>query len=458
MANFWRVREADAISDYWNAVTDGYARSDRAPANDIDSTLLDTIAWIRESRQRHVPDPDFVDHLERKIMETAERRSGAPHRETAIHAFPADSVPTWIPFPRRWSLAAVATVGLIAVTLAIFLLSARKSENPASVPGTPEPPMATAPAAQTPTAAASAEGKMLWAAASREGVQASALSVPVAVAIGPEGSVYVVDAGTNSIQVYGADGTLLGPWKNAGTSAPVTSGDHALNLHDGDFYLGGIGFDADGNAYLFDSLNDRILKFAIDGTFLLEWGGGGQANGQFSLPVGAVDAENGLVYVADYGNNRVQVFDLDGNFIDKWGSEGRKDGQFNHPSAIAIGRDGSVYVGEDEGGRIQHFDRNGRFLGRIGESALGHISGLAIDANGNLLASAGPEGMIWVFARDGATSVQITQIPGLDSLRFPTGIAIASDGSVLMAIAPPDLIRTNQTTGDLIRVSLPDLP
>ena len=144
-----------------------------------------------------------------------------------------------------------------------------------------------------------------------------------------------------------------------------------------------------------------------------------QANGQFSLPLGTVDARNGLADVADYGNNRVQVFDLDGNFIDKWGSEGTKEGQFTHPSAIAIGHDGSVYVGEDEGGRIQHFDRNGRYLGQIGEPMMGNIYGIAIDADGSLLGNRGAAGSHPGFPADGSAMMRI----GATGARGQAGIS-----------------------------------
>jgi DNA-binding beta-propeller fold protein YncE len=217
--------------------------------------------------------------------------------------------------------------------------------------------------------------------------------------------------------------------------------------------------------FVFDSLNARILKFDAHGAFLLGWGSDGQGNGQFSLPTGTVDAQNGLVYVADHGNHRVQVFDLNGNFLDKWGSEGVGEGQFNHPNAIAIGRDGSVYVGEDEGGRIQHFDRNGRYLGQIGESAMGHVYGLAIDANGNVLATLGPESEVRVFARDGSEIMRITAF-GVLGTYFPAGIAVDSDGSILLTLLPPE---TDSVTprpaaaggsgpsGELIRFKIPAL-
>jgi hypothetical protein len=69
MANFWRDREADAVSDYWNAVIVGSIRSDHTAAvPDIDLTLLATIARIRKGRQRHLPDPAFVDRLETTLM------------------------------------------------------------------------------------------------------------------------------------------------------------------------------------------------------------------------------------------------------------------------------------------------------------------------------------------------------------------------------------------------------
>jgi DNA-binding beta-propeller fold protein YncE len=299
---------------------------------------------------------------------------------------------------------------------------------------------------------------LVWAASDLE-LMSYLLSVPISVAVGPGGDVYVLDAEVNIAEHFSANGRDRGTWVESMAGQVDGISDHALNLHDAenDSFNGGMSFDADGNAYVFDSYNNRILKFDDHGAFLIEWGSSGGGSGQFDLPVGTVDAQNALVYVADYRNNRVQVFDLEGNFLDKWGSEGAQEGQFNHPSAIAVGLDGSVYVGEDEGRRIQHFDRNGRYLGQIGRSQLGYIYGLAVDGNGNVLASAGPEGTVWVFAPDGTEIARITEIAGLDSMGFPTGIAVAPDGSILLAIAPPELYPTSEPSGDLINFTIPAL-
>ena len=45
MANFWRVREAVAVSDYWNSVTDGQTWP-AGSANEIDPTFAGTIGFL----------------------------------------------------------------------------------------------------------------------------------------------------------------------------------------------------------------------------------------------------------------------------------------------------------------------------------------------------------------------------------------------------------------------------
>ena len=63
----------------------------------------------------------------------------------------------------------------------------------------------------------------------------------------------------------------------------------------------GVAVDAAGNAYVADSWNHRIQKFAGDGTFVTKWHG-------FSYPEGLAVDGDGRVYVADSGNNRIAVF------------------------------------------------------------------------------------------------------------------------------------------------------
>ena len=102
----------------------------------------------------------------------------------------------------------------------------------------------------------------------------------------------------------------------------------------GGFDPGFVALDGSNNVYVADYYNNRVVKFAANGTYLTQWGSSGSGNGQFSFPSGiAVDSSNN-VYVADYSNNRVEKFDSNGNYLTQWGSGGSGNGQFDDPKAL----------------------------------------------------------------------------------------------------------------------------
>ena len=81
------------------------------------------------------------------------------------------------------------------------------------------------------------------------------------------------------------------------------------------------GHDGDGN--------NRIVKFASDGTFLKEWGTVGTEDGQFHDPHALAMDSRGRLFVGDRGNNRIQIFDQDGNLLKVWT-------QFGRPSTVFV--------------------------------------------------------------------------------------------------------------------------
>src|SRR5262249_20776847 len=94
-------------------------------------------------------------------------------------------------------------------------------------------------------------------------------------------------------------------------------------------------------------------KFANDGTFLTQWGGGA-GDGLFNPARLAIGAD-GHVFVTDFANHRVQVFTSDGTFVTMWGSRGSAPGQFDFPLAIAVDADGYIYVVDKNNVRIEKF-------------------------------------------------------------------------------------------------------
>lgn len=128
--------------------------------------------------------------------------------------------------------------------------------------------------------------------------------------------------------------------------------------------------DADGNYYVGEYGSfDRIQKFDAAGKFVCEFGGHGDAPGQFVRPQNlAIDAQQRL-WVADACNHRIQVFDTrvePPQLLRVWGEEGEGEGQLRYPYDLVLDGDGHVYVCEFGNHRIQKFTEDGRSLGTWG--------------------------------------------------------------------------------------------
>src|SRR5262245_27752479 len=103
------------------------------------------------------------------------------------------------------------------------------------------------------------------------------LRFPQATAVGPDGSVYVADQYSHSIQIFGPDGAFRG---EVGSAARGGSGLTSV---------GAVAVAADGSIYAADG-TDRIFRFAADGRLLDNWGGTGSDTGEFRFGAGSGNA------------------------------------------------------------------------------------------------------------------------------------------------------------------------
>jgi uncharacterized protein (TIGR03663 family) len=155
----------------------------------------------------------------------------------------------------------------------------------------------------------------------------------------------------------------------------------------------GVAVDSQGELYIADSQNNRIVKLSATGQQLNVWGTKGTGQGQFTEPWGVAIGPDGNIYVADTWNHRIQVFTPDGAFVRAWGSQpvGQPqsgDGQFFGPRAIAFDAKGNLYVTDTGNKRIEEFDPTGKFLQSFGGPGTGpgffdEPVGLAVDGSGN---------------------------------------------------------------------------
>jgi len=105
----------------------------------------------------------------------------------------------------------------------------------------------------------------------------------------------------------------------------------------------------DGTIYVADGhggdSSARIIKIAPDGKIIKTWGKKGSGPGEFNEPHGIALDSTGRVLVADRVNSRIQIFDPDGNFLAEWK-------QFGRPSAVFIDKNDVIYVADRGQGRL----------------------------------------------------------------------------------------------------------
>ena len=161
----------------------------------------------------------------------------------------------------------------------------------------------------------------------------------------------------------------------------------------------GIDVDSQGNVWVTDAVADartppgtrghQVIKFSPTGEVLMTLGTPGKpglGNNSFNAPAGVVVADDGTIFIADgHGdttNNRVVKFAPDGTFIKAWGKTGYGPGEFRLLHAIAMDNDGRIFVGDRSNNRVQIFDREGEFLAQW--TQFGRPSGIYFDDNGRI--------------------------------------------------------------------------
>jgi sugar lactone lactonase YvrE len=237
---------------------------------------------------------------------------------------------------------------------------------------------------------------------------------PHGVAVDAQGNLYVADTWNARIDKFDANGTFVKSWgqgqpDQSGRLLTMTDGTEAGNAAAPLGFYGprGVAVDKQGNVYIADTGNKRIVVTDGEGNFLYQWGSAGAGPGQFSEPIGLALDGRGNLYVADSWNSRVQVFgrgqdnrvsaapivtwnvsgwqpntyydpfiaaneagqvfvavpnrdtvlyaNTRGDVLLGWGGKGDDLASFTLPSGVAVGPDGGVYVVDYGGGRVLKF-------------------------------------------------------------------------------------------------------
>lgn len=112
--------------------------------------------------------------------------------------------------------------------------------------------------------------------------------------------------------------------------------------------------------------NNRIEVYKPDGSYSHKFGSGGSGRGQFDRPASVICDKKNRAIVADKDNHRVQIFTVAGEFILSFGEKGSRNGQFNYPWDVACNSSDQILVSDTRNHRIQLFAPNGDFVIKYG--------------------------------------------------------------------------------------------
>jgi DNA-binding beta-propeller fold protein YncE len=132
---------------------------------------------------------------------------------------------------------------------------------------------------------------------------------------------------------------------------------------------------------------NRVIKFNARGEYLFEWGGSGDAPGQFNQPHALAMDSQGRLFVADRGNNRIQIFTQEGAFLDQWY-------QFSRLSGIYIDRNDVLYGADSESGSVNPAHGTWTRGIRVGRARTGELMYLIPDPKPDCSGTCTAEGVV----------------------------------------------------------------
>jgi sugar lactone lactonase YvrE len=153
-----------------------------------------------------------------------------------------------------------------------------------------------------------------------------------------------------------------------------------------------------------EPVNNRIVKYSSNGTYLMEFGIPGSDHGELNEPHALAMDSQGRLFIGDRANSRIQIFDQEGEHVDTWY-------QFGRPSGLFIDKNDILYSADSESNarRNKGFKRGIRIGSAIDgfvtafipdpepdqdNSGTSAAEGVAVDAMGNVYgAEVGPRGM-----------------------------------------------------------------
>ena len=234
-----------------------------------------------------------------------------------------------------------------------------------------------------------------------------------AVDVDADGNIYVLHRGEPPILAFDEKGRYSHGWGQGMFEVA-----HGLRV------------DSRGDIWTTDNKLHVLRKFSPRGELLLtvgEAGVGANDDAHFRSPDDIGFASNGDLFIADAGNGRVVHLRPDGKFVAAWGSKGKADGEFAAAHGLTVdGRD-RVIVADRGNDRVQVFSASGEHLGSW--TGFGNPFGVLATADGLIVSDGDAHRLIVLSLSDGR---ELSRWGTPETVQLPHLMATAPDGRLFV--------------------------
>ena len=181
------------------------------------------------------------------------------------------------------------------------------------------------------------------------------------------------------------------------------------------------GMDISVGGMLYVAHSHCVCVFREDGTFIRTIG-----QRKLKYPWDVLVHSSGLVYVADEFNHRIAVFSQEGELVRTFGSKGGGKGEFDSPIGLATSLDGHhLYVSDQGNHRVQVFTLDGQYVREFGTNQFKR-PGLAVTSDGSVLVADRDNNCVAVFDKKG-------ELVHSFDVKNPVYLTVDSSGDLLVA-------------------------
>jgi sugar lactone lactonase YvrE len=318
-------------------------------------------------------------------------------------------------------------------------------------------------------------GHPLVSGASNGPVATALFSDPAGLVADAAGNLFIADSQNHVVRKIGTNGLVVTFAGQAGTPGSIDGTGSQARFDTPT----GIAIATNGHFYISDTGNHTVRRMTASGAVTTAAGWAGQSgftNGwktgaRFNSPLGLAVAVDGTIFVADSGNHLVRTIAPDGTVTtvagraESWGSQdgAGENARFNGPLGIAIDSQGDLFLSDANNHTIRRITRTGVVTTWAGTPGVdGFVDGdrlharfskpaeLAFDKHGSLFVADSFNHVIRKISRAGKVST-VTGIAGAEGstdgnngqaqMFNPYGLAVHSDGSLIVADAYNQLIR-----------------